>query len=58
MARKEISLADFRKVIPKGTQQDREEHHCSGATLYWNRNGKTYEEIQYDIGQVERFVSD
>ena len=58
----ELTLEEFRKVIPKGTSQDDESHHAWGAVLYWHRNGKTYEEHQPDIPSkatpVRRFVGD
>lgn len=56
MTRTEITLEDFRKVIPQGTPQDDETHHAWGAILCWHRNGKTYEEHQPDIGAFRRYV--
>ena len=53
----ELTLEEFRKVIPKGTPQDDESHHSWGAVLCWERNGKTYQEHQPDIGTVTRFVT-
>ncbi|KKL49553.1 hypothetical protein LCGC14_2314360 [marine sediment metagenome] len=49
----ELTLEEFRKVIPKDTSQDDESHHSWGAVLYWLRNGKTYEEHQPDIPTKE-----
>ncbi len=45
----ELTLEEFRMVIPKGTEQDDESHHSWGAVLYWYRDGKTYEEHQPDL---------